>query len=253
MPLTGVVESGYTQPYHPAHPLPSWRLAKALGRTAWALAQVNTGRAACSVLENWSSRLLSALNIDVHLASPLPANGQLWVCNHLSWLDPMICFHLRSSASLAKAEVAGYPVIGPSLRRMGLRFVQREVALSRAAALARLAADLRRGEEMLLFPEGTTTRGSDLAPLYEGGIRAAYRLGVTVLPLRLFCREAHYPWTGEDSLLPHLFFLARARHTRVLVHPGPVLRPDTFASEAAWVHAIEHHLSPNTQDLRGCA
>jgi len=251
--LTDVIEPGFTRPYHPAHPLPSWRLAKALGRTAWALAQANTGRAPRSVLGDWSYRLLSALNVDVRLASPLPAGGQLWVCNHLSWLDPMICFHLRSSGSLAKAEVADYPIIGPSLQRMGLRFVQRELPLSRAATLARLAADLRRGEEMLLFPEGTTTRGSCLAPLYEGGIRAAYRLGVTVLPLRLFSRDAHYTWTGEDSLLPHLFSLARARRTRILVHPGQVLRPGNFQNEAAWIHAIEHHLSPSTQDLRGCA
>jgi len=106
---------------------------------------------------------------------------------------------------------------------------------------------------MLLFPEGTTTRGEALAPLYEGGIRAAHRLGIPVLPIRLFCPESHYPWTGDESLLPHLLTLTRARRTRILVHPGPVLAPGSFSSEYAWVQAIQAHLSPQTQDLRGCA
>jgi 1-acyl-sn-glycerol-3-phosphate acyltransferase len=245
--------NGLERPFHPVHPLPTWRLAMALGRTARAVFQVKAGTVPRTVLGAWATDFLASLNIQVELTSPLPIGAQLWASNHLSWLDPLVCLHLRPSACLAKAEVAEYPLVGHAARAAGLRFVKREVPLSRAAALVRLAADLRRGEDMLIFPEGTTTRGERLAPLQEGSLRAAYRLGTSLLPIRLFCREAHYPWTGDESLLPHLLALTRAHHTRVLVHPGPLLNPHDFTSEAHWVRTIEIHLSPHTQDLRGCA
>jgi len=130
-----------------------------------------------------------------------------------------------------------------------LAYVARELPLSRAAAVVRLAADLRRGEELLLFPEGTTTEGDRLAPFYAGSLRAAYRLGIPVLPLRLSCSEAHYPWVGEMSLLPHLWSLARTPRILVRVHSGPVLRPSDFRLESDWLKAIRTHLTPSPQEV----
>jgi len=252
-PQTAEAALDWPPAFHPVHPLAAWRLAKALGRTAQAALQVQLGAPPRAAMGAWATDFLEALNVQVELTSPLPAGAQLWASSHLSWLDPLVCLHLRPSTCLAKAEVAEYPLIGRAASRAGLRYVQREVALSRAAALTRLAADLRRGEDVLIFPEGTTTRGECLAPLYEGGLRAAYRLGIPVLPIRLSSPEAHYPWTGDESLLPHLLGLTRARRTRILVHPGAVLLPQAFSHEHHWVSAIAAHLTPTARDLRGCA
>jgi 1-acyl-sn-glycerol-3-phosphate acyltransferase len=194
-------------------------------------------------LHRWARRILAGLGVETTLAAPIPEGGQLWVSNHLSWLDPMIFLGLRPGGALAKAEVAGYPVIGPGARRAGLRFVNRDCTFSRAAALKTLRRDLRAGLPFLLFPEGTTTDGGSLAPLREGGIRMAYRLGIAVLPFRLGGADPHYPWVGDATLLPHIQGLARARRTRVTVHPGPVLRPEDFPDEARFVAEIRRHMS----------
>lgn len=232
------------------HPLPWWKLGRGLWSTLLAARSQGDPQVA---MGRWAGTFLKRLNVEVRPTSPIPEGGQLWVCNHLSWLDPLICLSLRPSAALAKAEVGGYPLVGRPAARMGLRFVDREDPLSRAAALVRLCADLRQGTDFLLFPEGTTTLGDGLADLYEGGLRAAYRLGTSTLPLRLHSRNAHYPWTGDDSLPPHLLGLARARGTRVDVHAGPVLHPQDFSCEATWVRTIQGHLTPKPLDLKGCA
>lgn len=224
-------------------PGPAFRLARALGGTASALLRLRRGASADEVLTTWAGPFLATLGVEVRLEAPLPAEGQMWVCNHLSWLDPLVCLSLRPSRALAKAEAAGYPLIGAALPALGLRFVARECPLSRAAAVVRLVADLRRGERLLVFPEGTTTTGGGLAPLFEGSLRAAYRLGVSVLPLRLRCDHAHYPWTGDAHLAPHLWMLARQARTTVHLRPGPVLRPGSLASEASWIEAIRTHLA----------
>ena len=228
--------------YAPLHPGPCLRLGRSLAATGWTLA---ARRQRPELLQVWARRVLAALDIEVALAAPVPGGGQLWVSNHLSWVDPLVYLALRPSRVMAKAEVAGYPFIGPGARRSGLRFVRRECLFSRAAALRTLVRDLRAGEACLVFPEGTTTLGEGLAPLQEGSLRMAYRLGVTVLPLRLACADPHYPWIGDDTLPPHLLALARSRRTRVELHPGRVLDPREGMDEQTWIDAIRAQLQPH--------
>lgn len=244
-------------PLFPAcHPVPWWRLGRTAACTGWALAV--TGRPgatpatpgpAAALAQRWAIRVLSALHVRVALDQPLPPGGQLWVSNHLSWLDPLVYLSLRPCRILAKAEVARYPALGAGARRIGLRFVRRECLFSRAAALRTLGRDLAAGDAFLLFPEGTTTLGDRLAPFQEGGLRLAYRLGIRALPLRLACADPGYPWIGDAELLPHLRQLARIRDTRVRIHPGPVLDPDRCPDEAAWLRTIRAHLETPSGDL----
>ena len=197
-----------------------------------------------ALLSPWCRRLLKHLRVDVRVEGPLPSSGQLWVANHLSWLDPIVLMSLRPSGILAKREVADYPVIGRGAQRAGVRFVRREDASSRTSALLELGEELAAGREFLIFPEGTTTRGEGLARLYEGGLRLAYRMQVPVLPLNLSSEHAHYPWVGDDELLSHLGGLCAWPSTVVRVRPGTVIHPREFASEAAWVARIREGIHP---------
>jgi len=233
-----------TKDFPPFHPQPTLRLLAALGGTFMTVSRVGWVRQPQRSVHRWSRHLLRRLGVEVSLAGPIPDGAQLWVSNHLSWLDPIIFLALRPSGALAKAEVAGYPLLGFGARRAGLRFVDRDDLFSRAAALRGLCRDLQAGQPFLLFPEGTTTAGDRLAPLREGGLRMAYRLGIKLLPFRVAGADAHYPWIGDDELLPHLKGLAQARRTRVEIHPGRVLDPVDFPDEALFVAAIRGHLEP---------
>jgi 1-acyl-sn-glycerol-3-phosphate acyltransferase len=168
----------------------------------------------------------------------------MWVSNHVSWLDPLVLMSLRPSGALAKAEVADYPIIGRGATKLGLAFVKREDPLSRAAAIVRIAHEVRNGRQFLVFPEGTTTRGEGLAPLQEGSLRAAYRLDVTVLPIHLSSPDSHYPWVGDAALLPHIWNLAKADGTKVRVEGRQVLRPWQFSNEEAWLEGARQALMP---------
>ena len=230
--------------YPPGHPAPVLRLARAMGGTLWALGCLRGAQPPRACLQRWATRTLAALGVEVLLDGELPAGGQLWLSNHLSWLDPLVFLSLRPSQVLAKSEVAGYPGIGPGALKAGLRFVNRQNLFNRAGALRRMTADLQNGEDMLLFPEGTTTRGSALAPLQEGGLRMAYRVGAITLPFRLACADAHYPWVGDETLLPHLKTMAQSRRTRVTVRPGTLLDPRDCPGEEQWVRLIRDQLQP---------
>ena len=234
---------GPSERFPPFHPVPALRLAASLGGTLWAVGSVGLRRPALPCAQAWARRILRLMGVETRLEAPLPAGAQVWASNHLSWMDPLIYLSLRQSMALAKAEVAGYPLIGPGAAGI-LRFVNRSDPFSRAAALRSIVRDLRAGSDFLLFPEGTTTRGEGLAPLYEGGLRMAYRMGVKLLPLRLATGAAHYPWIGDDCLVPHVQRMARNRVTRVSIHPGTVLDPALCPDEEQWVRTIRRQLQP---------
>ena len=194
-------------------------------------------------LHAWARRVLPALGLEVELMGSLDLDAPLWVANHLSWVDPVALMALRPMGTLAKGDLSRYPLIGRWAKRAGIRFVERGDPESRAAALAAFVEDLRADRKMLLFPEGTTTRGERLAPLYPGGLRAAWALGLRVQPLRLASPAPHYPWTGDETLLPHLRTLLATR-TPLRIEALPSLRATDFPEPEAWLQALQHALSP---------
>lgn len=196
-------------------------------------------------MHRWARRLVPALGVDLKVYGELRLDIPLWVANHLSWVDPVVLMSLRPMGTIAKHDVAQYPVIGKWARRSGMHFVDRSDPTSRASALASFSASLLAGQDMLLFPEGTTTRGEHLAPLYDGGLRAAFDLGIPAQPLRLSSPSPHYPWTGDESLMPHLRTLV-AKRTPVMLVAEDALYPSDFPDPASWIAAFRAALSPRT-------
>lgn len=212
------------------------RGAALMGATGAALPRLAAGRAPEATLHRFARRAIRALPLDITWAGEPDPAAPLWIANHLSWTDPIVLLALRPMGLLAKAEAADYPFIGGWMRRAGLRFVDRDDATSRGAALAALAQDLKARRPMLVFPEGTTTKG-ELAHLRPGALLAAHQLGIPVQPFRLTTPDEHYTWTGDESLLPHLKMLLR-RPARLRVEAKAPLFPSAHPEPQAWLAAL---------------
>jgi len=213
------------------------------------LPQLAAGAEPQSGMHRWARRLVPALGVELQVLGNPRSDIQLWVSNHLSWVDPVILMSLRPMGTIAKGEVAGYPLIGRWAQKSGIHFVDRSDATSRAAALASFTASLHGGRDMLLFPEGTTTRGERLAGFYEGGLRAAFDLGLPAQPLRIASTAPHYPWTGSETLLPHLQTLFATRTTVSLSAEEP-LYPADFSDANQWIAAFRTVLTPRSSHVR---
>lgn len=216
------------------------RGARLVGATGTILPKLAVGRSADRTLHQFSRRALKALPIRIEWEGEPDLDAPLWIANHLSWTDPIVLLSLRPMGILAKAEASRYPLIGPWMKRAGLRFVERDDATSRGAAVGALTRDLQAKRPMLIFPEGTTTTGK-LAHLRPGGLLAAHQLGVPVQPFRLSTPDLHYTWTGDESLLPHLKTLLK-RPARLRVEALPALRPAAFPDPEQWLAALRASL-----------
>ena len=96
-----------------------------------------------------------------------PATGErrpvVFVSNHSSWLDVPVLGGRLDACFVSKDEVSGWPVVSTVARLGRTVFVSRRRGATgneRDSMRGRLAA----GDNLILFPEGTTSDGSRVMP-----------------------------------------------------------------------------------------
>jgi 1-acyl-sn-glycerol-3-phosphate acyltransferase len=117
------------------------------------------------------------------------------VCNHASYLDGLVLVAALPVplAFVAKRELEAQAVAGRFLRRLGAEFVERVDAQRAVADAQHMAAVVRQGRPLLVFPEGTFGPATGLGAFHLGGFLAAADAGVPVVPVTL---------TGTRRILP---------------------------------------------------
>ncbi len=132
---------------------------------------------------------------------PLPDGGIVVVPNHMSHVDPFVVGHYlynqrRPPRFLAKSSLFSTFFVGMVLRHAGQIPVYRETR-DAAEALRDAITAVRRGECVVVYPEGTLTRDPDLWPMVgkTGAARIAFASGCPVVPVAM--------WGPQDLLPPY--------------------------------------------------
>ncbi len=109
------------------------------------------------------------------------------VANHSSYADSLFLCALLAERHrfVAKAELAHVPVLGPYLRKLQTIFIDRFVPEQSIAEIGRVQEVLRRGEPVVMFPEGTFTATTGLRAFHLGAFQASVAARVPVIPLAL--------------------------------------------------------------------
>jgi 1-acyl-sn-glycerol-3-phosphate acyltransferase len=115
--------------------------------------------------------------------------GVIVVANHISNFDPVAVGHFvvwsgRWPRFLAKRELWDVPVLGSLMRALGQIPVSRNTPVA-SDALADAKAALRRGQCVVVYPEGTITYDPDGWPMTgrKGAALLALETGCPVFPL----------------------------------------------------------------------
>lgn len=176
----------------------------------------------------WARTLLGALGVTVRLAPPPAHGGVLVVANHVSWLDIPLIASGRPGRSVAKAEVAKWPVLGRLVSSGGTVLVERDRLRALPAAVDAVAGVLRAGRPVVVFPEGSTWCGRESGRFRPAFFEAAVRSGAPVQPVTIRYRLADGrptsvpAFVGDDDLVTSL---ARVVAVRGLVAEVTFLPP----------------------------
>lgn len=208
--------------------LPSWALT--LGH------QPTRRRVQHWVFRTWSAAILWVLDIEVEVEGTPPAHGAFLVANHLSYVDiPVIARHLPPRF-VAKAEIRGWPLIGWCCRAVETIFIDRSSRKDTVRVGAEMREGIERGDNIVLFPEGTSGPGHGLLPFKPSLLApaASAELPVHFATLRYETEAPDPPaflsvsWWGEMPFGPHAYGLLGLRGVRAVIHFGelPVCHSD---------------------------
>ncbi|HEX5118344.1 MAG TPA: lysophospholipid acyltransferase family protein [Pseudonocardiaceae bacterium] len=160
-----------------------------------------------------------------------PHRGALVVDNHVSWLDIVAVNAVRPMRSVAKREIATWPVVGRLASKAGTVYLDRGSLRALPGTVAELAAALRGGALVNACPEGTTWCGLGLGRFRPALFQAAIDGGVPVRPLVVRYRVADggpttWPaFVGDETLIDSVRRTARLRGLVVEVHVLPEIAP----------------------------
>lgn len=150
-----------------------------------------------SAVKRWSHALLRILSVRLHVHGEPPrrhARPVMLVANHVSWLDIFAINAVLPVRFVAKSEVRAWPAIGWLSAKIGTLFIERArrrdtTRINRLISEAMLAGDVT-----AVFPEGTTTDGSQVLRFHSSLLQPALLAEADVQPVAL--RFAH----SDDSL-----------------------------------------------------
>lgn len=128
----------------------------------------------------WGRFVVAALRVRVERRGTPPRGGFLLVANHLGYLDIPVIASQVPVIFVSKAEVADWPVIGWIARSVGVVFLERERKRDLPRVAERIAAELSHGNGVVLFPEGTSSRGAEVLAFRPSLLDPAARAGLPV-------------------------------------------------------------------------
>jgi len=166
-------------------------------------------------LQSASRGVLASLGICCRINGSLPARG-LIVSNHLSYLDIVFYSAARPCFFVSKAEVNRWPFFGFTARAGGTIFLDRSSHASANAAADSIASRLALAVPVLLFPEGTSTDGTQVRRFHRRLIQPAIetQAPITAAAVRYVVRdnseERNLCWYGDAGFLSHLWKLLGA-------------------------------------------
>ena len=217
-------------------------------RGMWTLKRLETrndARLTRRKIQLWHRKALHLFGLERVLVGDIPKGPCLIVSNHLSWIDILMIGSLMNVRFLSKAEVASWPIVGKLAKGAGTLFVHRGDRKSAEIALNDIEIALKQGDQVVVFPEGTSTRGPMPIKFRSRLIEAARRAGVPVVPMALSYHgpgKASASYAGDDDFVSHMTRLCQAPFIRGRVAIGSAIAP----TDAAAVIAREAQLKVET-------
>lgn len=177
---------------------------------------------------------IGGMNIEVIGTPPQPPF--FLVCNHLSYVDIAPLRIAAKGVFVAKSEVRDWLFAGRIVSDMGIVFIDRKNKRDIPRAGEEIIERLNDGEGVIVFPEGTSTKGDDVLPFNSSFLEFAAKIDLPVSYASISYRsdEGDPPpsefvcWWDDIAFVEHLYRLFTVKGFTAIVTFGEhsVVNPD---------------------------
>ena len=188
-----------------------------------------------TLFRSWCRFFVRALGVDLRLhqknTRPLPGR-YLLIANHPSALEDVGVPALFPVYSLAKDGVRDWWWVGRINVAAGTLFVERESAESRQQAAGQIEAELRRGHNVALYPEGGCKGRRVFSIFRYGAFDISLRTGIPILPVFLhYESQDDFEWRSPQTLLHKFWHFMTTQNNRVNYYVYDAIDPKLFSSK----------------------
>lgn len=216
-------------------------------------------------------RFAAALGLEVRvvgeLASRTSGRPVIFVSNHSSWVDIPVVGAVLPAAFVAKGEIEGWPVVRTIARLGRTVFVSRQRG-STARERDAMQAVLARGDNLILFPEGTSSDGSRVLPFRSSFFAVAEGKAIDdpnrrplIQPVSVVYDRLNglpagrssrpvFAWYGDMDLASHFWRMTQHLDMRVTVLLHAPLDPATFPDRKSLAQAVWQTVADGASMLR---
>lgn len=223
------------------------------------------GRAKIAFAKLYWAVFARLLGLHVRVIGELASGGSdrpvIYVANHSSWVDVPVVGGVLDGCFVAKGDVAGWPIVGTIARLGRSVFVTRQRG-STVRERDTMQGLLSGGDNLILFPEGTSSDGSRVLPFRSSFFSVAQSEAqpiiqpVSVVYDRLGglptgrANRPVFAWYGDMDIASHAWRLARCSGLRVTVLLHAPMDPARFPDRKALSHAIWRTVADGAATLR---
>ena len=193
------------------------------------------------------------LNIRVTYEGTPPQAPFFLVSNHLSYIDIVPIFMSMDCRFVAKKAVRSWPVLGYMMKTVDVIFADRTRRMDVKRVNQVLFETMQRQDNIVMFPEGTTTGGDQVLPFRASLLDypATYQVPVYYAaiwyetgPQDPPARDSVCFFGGRDPFHRHLLKLAKNRriYCKIRFHEEPVVENERKALAKALHKKVEESM-----------
>jgi len=140
--------------------------------------------------KNWAHSIIKATGSSVQVFGKenIPVENNIcFIANHQGGFDiPLIMGYIPKSISfIAKKELRFLPIIGQWMMLMPCVFIDRSSSRKSVVTIQKGAEQIKKGNPVVIFPEGTRSRSSNMADFKAGSLKLAFRSDSYIVPVTI--------------------------------------------------------------------
>lgn len=172
----------------------------------------------------WFATICKILRVNTQVTGEIEVASVMYVSNHVSWLDiPLIASH-ANPRFLSKQDIRHWPLIGWLAEKSGTLFIARGNQGAAHQAKEKIGLSLQKKQNVLIFPEGTTTSGESVRRFHARLFSAAIETNTFVQPIAIRYIDENgepdtiVPYIDEQSFVQNLRNLLEKKEINAQIH-----------------------------------